>query len=92
MEKLQSIDREVDYFDRMISGAEKIVRPWKIAVLAVVIGWAITVISFVWLWAQYDYVSYQQDGEGYNNINFQSEGNVNNNGTAGQSSNEQEIE
>lgn len=45
--------------------------------LLVVLGlWAGTIGGFVWYLNQYDFVSYTQDGDGYNNINNRVGGDV----------------
>lgn len=50
--------------------------------IIVLILWTATIFGFVWYLNQYDFVSYTQDGSGYNNINTRVEGSVyNNNGT-----------
>lgn len=42
----------------------------------VLILWAATIGLFVWYLNQYDFVSYTQDGDGYNNINNRVQGDV----------------
>ena len=42
----------------------------------VLILWAATIGLFVWYLNQYDFVSYTQDGDGYNNINNHVQGGV----------------
>lgn len=65
-------------------------RRWQRAFFAMLILLALTIGAFIWYLAQYDYVSYQQDGEGYNNINTHVQGSVhNNNGTEGTSTQEE---
>lgn len=58
-----------------------------ILVLVVLGLWACTIGGFVWYLNQYDFVSYTQDGEGYNNINNRVEGDIYNNGAESQSQN-----
>lgn len=50
--------------------------------------WMATIVGFVWYLNQYDFVSYTQDGSGYNNINTRVEGSVYNNGPEAQSPDE----
>lgn len=51
--------------------------------------WMATIVGFVWYLNQYDFISYTQDGSGYNNINTRVEGSVyNNNGAEVQSPDE----
>lgn len=38
--------------------------------------WFSTIGGFVWYLNQYDFTSYSQDGEGYNNINTGEQGDV----------------
>lgn len=58
---------------------------WFWALIAVLVLWAATIGGFLWFINQYDYISYQQDGEGYNNINTDVQGSVyNNNGSEAQ--------
>lgn len=53
------------------------VRNWLFGLLAfVLILWAATIGLFVWYLNQYDFVSYTQDGDGYNNINNRVQGDV----------------
>lgn len=42
----------------------------------VLILWAATIGLFVWYLNQYDFVSYTQDGDGYNNLNNRVQGDV----------------
>lgn len=49
---------------------------WMIAFIAVLIMWFLTIGGFVWYLNQYDFVSYSQDGGGYNNINTGEQGDV----------------
>lgn len=58
---------------------------WLFGVLIfVLILWAGTIGLFVWYLNKYDFVSYTQDGDGYNNINNRVQGDVIN-GTESQS-------
>lgn len=53
------------------------VRNWLFGLLVfVLILWAATIGLFVWYLNQYDFVSYTQDGDGYNNINNHVQGDV----------------
>ncbi len=50
---------------------------WMFRLLVfVLILWAATIGLFVWYLNQYDFVSYTQDGDGYNNINNRVQGDV----------------
>lgn len=51
---------------------------WCIAFFTVLILWFITVGGFIWYVHQYDYITYSQDGGGYNNINTGEQGDVTN--------------
>lgn len=51
---------------------------WAIAFFAVLFLWAATIAGFIWYLNQYDFVSYSQNGEGYNYINNRVEGDVTN--------------
>lgn len=46
-DKIECTEKEVMYFDRMINGAERLVKPWKTALIACIIGWALTLIAFI---------------------------------------------
>lgn len=49
---------------------------WMVAFFVVVCLWAATIAGFIWYLNQYDFVSYEQDGSGYNNINNRIGGSV----------------
>ncbi len=51
---------------------------WTVAFFVVVALWAATIGGFIWYLNQYDFSSYSQDGNGYNNINTGEQGDVNN--------------
>jgi hypothetical protein len=40
------VERDISYFDKMVAGAEKIVRPWKIAVIWLIIAFMLS--NLVW--------------------------------------------
>lgn len=69
---------------------DTIKRQW-IALVIVLCLWAATIGGFIWYINQYDYVSYSQDGEGYNNINTDVQGDVNNNNGTETSDTQEEI-
>lgn len=48
------------------------------ALIVVICLWFLTIGGFVWYLSQYDFQSYNQDGNGYNNINTGTQGDVNN--------------
>lgn len=49
---------------------------WMVAFFVVLILWAATIGGFVWFINQYEFQSYTQDGNGYNNINTGTQGDV----------------
>lgn len=61
-----------------------------IIIVVILSLWFSSIAGFVWYLNQYDYVSYQQDSEGYNNINTHIQGDVNNNNGAESKSANQE--
>lgn len=45
-EKMESTEKDIQYFDKMVDGAERLVRPWKTAV-----GWlALALVSCNLIW------------------------------------------
>ena len=99
MDKLEQVQKAVDEVAEKVeekSLAYEILvelrtncRRWFIAFVVVLLLWFATIGGFVWYISQYDYVSYQQDGSGFNNINTQVQGSVhNNNGTESTSTQE----
>lgn len=50
---------------------------WR-ALFLVIFLWFATIGGFVWHISQYDYISYTQDGEGINNVNTGTQGDLNN--------------
>lgn len=74
-------------FATEILGEMKKTNKWQriIIIILITVLFASNVF-WLWNWMQYDYISYTQNGEGYNNINSKIGGNVeNNNGTEIQS-------
>ena len=64
-------------------------RWWRNAFFAMLAALILALAGFLWYISQYDYISYQQDGDGFNNINTQVQGSVhNNNGTESTSTQE----
>lgn len=55
-------------FEAELARQERHIKRLWIAVIAAVIALAVTVWSFVWYLNQYDFESYEQDGEGVNII------------------------
>lgn len=48
LEKQANVEnKEIQYFEKMIDGAERLIRPWKVALITAIIGWAITLIVFI---------------------------------------------
>jgi len=65
-------------------------RLWIILIIILSL-WATTIGGFVWYISQYDYIGYSQDGNGYNNVNVNNGGSVqNNNGTKSQNETQEE--
>lgn len=59
-----------------------------IAIIVLIIALVGTNMAWLYVFQSYDYASYEQDGEGYNNVNVNNGGDVNNNnGTEGQNQN-----
>jgi len=87
-DKVNRIEHDIEYFDKMVTGAERLIKPWKIAVLALIIGWVLTIGGFIWLWAQYDYeattetITQETSDTGVNNYNNNSIGGDLTNGKA----------
>lgn len=53
--KIATVEKDLMYFEKMINGAEKLIRPWKVAVLALITCCALTVGAFIWYLNQYDF-------------------------------------
>lgn len=49
---------------------------WMIAFFIVLGLWFSTIFGFIWFLNQYEFLSYTQDGNGYNNINTGEQGDV----------------
>ena|GEM_PF-1235513 len=65
-------------------------RLWIILIIILSL-WTATIGGFVWYISQYDYIGYSQDGNGYNNVNVNNGGSVqNNNGTKSQNETQKE--
>lgn len=60
----------------LLQEVKKHARRWMIAFFTVLVLWALTIGGFIWFLNQYEYESYTQDGEGYNNINTGEQGDV----------------
>ena len=44
--KIESIEKDIQYFDKMVNGAEKLVRPWKHIAIALAI--ALVLSNAIW--------------------------------------------
>ncbi len=62
----------------LIDLVKKQLKHWMIAFFTVLILWAGTIAGFIWYLNQYDFVSYEQDGNGNNYMNSEIEGDVHN--------------
>lgn len=56
-EKVDSIDKDIKYFEVLIQGSEKLIKPWKTAVLALVVGWVLTIAAFIFFLLQFNFSS-----------------------------------
>lgn len=65
--KIEAMEKDISYFDKMIAGAERLIKPWKIALIACIIGWSITLLAFICFAylapAEYEYKYEQQQVE-----------------------------
>lgn len=57
LEKSTVENREITYFQEMVLGSEKLIRPWKTAVLGLIIGWVLTIGGFIFYLNQYDFTA-----------------------------------
>jgi hypothetical protein len=73
--RIEKIEKELLEI-RNIKNDDKWFYAWVITTLL----WFSTIIGFVWHLNQYDFASYtyEQDGDGYNNVNTGMQGDVNN--------------
>ena len=77
-------DKDLEQVDTSINGlaiellkeVKVQTKRWMIAFFTVLVLWFATIGGFVWYLNQYDFVNYEQDGEGYNNINNGEQGDV----------------
>ena len=77
-------DKDLEQVDTSINGlaiellkeVKVQTKRWMIAFFTVLVLWFATIGGFVWYLNQYDFVNYEQDGEGYNNINTGEQGDV----------------
>lgn len=76
------------YESAMVRAERTIKKLTIIAVIALVLMF-VTNIAWMYEWTQFDTVSYEQDGEGVNNVNLGTQGDVLN-GTEGKSETETE--
>lgn len=67
----------------IIRDYRKIIKYLFILIGVILALWTLTIGGFIWYLNQYDFVSYTQDGDGYNNINNRVGGTVYN-GAEGQ--------
>lgn len=76
------------YESAMVRAERTIKRLTTIAIIAIVLMF---VSNFAWMyeWSKFDTISYEQDGEGVNNVNLGTQGDVLN-GTEGKSETETE--
>ena len=77
-------DKDLEQVDTSINGlaiellkeVKVQTKRWMIAFFAVLVLWFATIGGFVWYLNQYDFANYEQDGDGYNNINTGEQGDV----------------
>lgn len=68
-------DKEV-FVMELLSEIKRQSKRWMIAFFVVLSLWFITIGGFVLFLSQYEFESYTQDGNGYNNINTGEQGDV----------------
>jgi len=47
--KLESTERDIQYFEKMVDGANRLVKPWKLALIITNLFWAIVMAAFILL-------------------------------------------
>lgn len=63
-------------FESEIARLERVITRLWITILALITVIAVGVTAFFWYESQFETISYQQDGEGLNNINTGSQGDI----------------
>lgn len=46
-EKIERIEKDIQYFDKMVNGAERLIRPWRLALIVTNVLWAIVFTAFI---------------------------------------------
>lgn len=78
-EKEETVDKKEEkevFVLELLSEIKKQSKRWMIAFFVVLALWAATIGGFVAFLSQYEFESYTQDGNGYNNINTGEQGDV----------------
>lgn len=63
-------------FESEMARMERVIKRLWITILALIAIIAVGVTAFFWYESQFETISYQQDGEGLNNINTGSQGDI----------------
>lgn len=89
-EAVKEIKEERSFAMELLADYKLITKRLYHIIVGLIITIGIIVVSFLLYLNQYDYVSYDQDGSGYNNVNTEIQGSVhNNNGAAYESPQEE---
>lgn len=43
------LEKDIQYFDRMVSGAEKLIKPWRFSLILTNLFWAVVFTAFILL-------------------------------------------
>jgi len=45
--KIEEVEKDVQYFDKLIDGAERLVKPWRLSLIVTNLFWAIVFAIFI---------------------------------------------
>jgi|GEM_PF-1738390 len=48
-QKIEEVEKDVQYFDKLIDGAERLVKPWRLSLIVTNLFWAIVFAIFITL-------------------------------------------
>lgn len=93
-ERIVDVEERVEHLNfatEILQELKSTIKRLWIILIVILSLWAATIGGFVWYISQYDYIGYSQDGNGYNNVNVNNGGSVqNNNGTKSQNETQEE--
>lgn len=46
--KINEVEKDIGYFEKMVAGAERLIKPWKIALILTNAFWAFVLALFIW--------------------------------------------